>query len=153
MKTLAMLAVVGAAAISASSAADASRSVECGSLRKTVSPTHSRLWTNNYHGVWRASSAFVNADGSLRMKGAWFAAGPEGHAKRGPRGILRVSGKRLDMPVAALQVESQEVGVIGWGGSGVWAVVLTFPTEGCWTVTGKVERTTHTFQVLVSKGE
>jgi len=148
-----MLAVIGAAAISASSAADASTSVECGSLRKTVSPTHSRLFTTNYHGVWQASSAFVNADGSLRLKAPWFAAGPPGHAKRGPHGILRISGKRLDLPAAALEAETQEVGVAGYGGSGVWAVVLTFPTEGCWTVTGKVERTTHTFQVLVSKAE
>jgi hypothetical protein len=42
------------------------------------------------------------------------------------------------------------VGVVGYGGSGVWAVVLTFPTEGCWSVTGRVERTTHTFRLLVT---
>ena len=153
VRWLGMLAVIGAVAITASSGAGASTSVTCSSLRKTVSPTHSRLFTTNYHGVWQATSAFVNADGSLRLKAPWFAAGPPGHAKRGPHGLLKITGKRLDNSAPPLSVETHEVGVLGYGGSGVWAVVLTFPTEGCWSVTGKVERTTHTFHVLVSKAE
>jgi hypothetical protein len=64
--------------------------------------------------------------------------------------VLTITGRRLDGGAAQLKVQTRQVGVVGYGGSGVWAVVLTFPTEGCWTVTGRVERTTHTFRLLVT---
>jgi hypothetical protein len=116
-----------------------------------VSPTHSRLWTTNYHGSWAAQPDFVNADGSMWLKAPWFAAGPPGRATRGPRGVLALTGRRLDGSAPPLKAQARQVGVVGYGGSGVWAVVLTFPTEGCWTVTGRVERTTHTFRLLVTR--
>ena len=146
-----MLAVAGAAVVAASSGVAARTTPDCSAFRKTVSPTHSRLWTANHQGRWAASPAFVNADGSMWLKAPWFAAGPPGHAPRGPRGVLTITGKRIDQPAAPLEVEAREVGLVGYGGSGVWAVVLTFPSEGCWSVTGRVERTMHTFRLLVTR--
>jgi len=146
---LAASTVVGV--VASSSGVSAGGATDCIPLRKTVSPTHSRLWTTNYQGKWVAAPEFVNPDGSMRLKAPWFAAGPPGHARRGPRGMLAIAGKRVDQPGSALRVEAQQVGVLGFGGSGVWAVVLTFPSEGCWSITGRVERTTHTFRVLVSR--
>ena len=149
-KIFAVVAVLGIVAIGSSSA-NATSDATCAALRKTKSPTFSRLWTTNYKGVWRASPEFVNSDGSMWVKAPWYAAGPPGRAARGPRGTLRITGKRLDQVAAPLRTQVQEVGVPNFAGSGVWAVVLTFPTEGCWSVTGRVERTTHTFQVLISR--
>ena len=144
---IAVSAVIAASSLNAAASAVA----DCTAFRKTVSPTHSRLWTTNYQGNWAARPEFVNPDGSLLLKAPWFAAGPPGRATRGPRGVLTVTGKRIDGAAPPLKAESRQVGVVGYGGSGVWAVVLTFPTEGCWTVTGRVERTTHTFRLLVTQ--
>lgn len=117
----------------------------------TVSPTNSRLWTADHRGRWVAAPEFVNPDGSMWLKAPWFAAGPRGRSARGPRGVLRITGKRLDGAAPPLRARTRQVAVVGFGGSGVWAAVLTFPTEGCWSVTGRVERTTHTFRLLVAK--
>ena len=119
---------------------------------KTVSPSNSRLWTlANYHGSFVASPEYVNPDGSIWLKAPWFAAGPRGRSKRGPRGVLHITGRRLDAVDVRLRATTNQVWVDGYGGSGVWAAVITFPSEGCWTVTGRVQRTTHTFRLLVSK--
>ena len=125
---------------------------DCGTVPpKTVSPTNSRLWTADHGGKWVAALDFVNSDGSMWLKAPWFAAGPRGRPKRGPRGELRITGKRLDGVAAPLGARTRQVWVDGYGGSGVWAVVLTFATEGCWSVTGRVERTIHSFRLLVTK--
>lgn len=146
-----VFAIASVAVVAAlSSEVAASSSTDCRAYRKTVSPTHSRLWTTNHQGKWAASAEFVYPDGSMWLKAPWFAAGPPGHARRGPRGVLIVTGRRLDPAAPPLTVAVQQVGVAGYGGSGVWAVVLTFPTEGCWSVTGRVERTTRTFRLLVA---
>jgi hypothetical protein len=129
----------------------APRATDCGAFRKTASPTHSRLWTVDQHGTWAAAPSFTNPDGSMWLKAPWFAAGPAGRASRGPHGTLTITGRRLDAEAPPLRAEARQVGVAGFGGSGVWAVVLTFPSEGCWAVTGRVERTTHTFRLLVSR--
>ncbi len=118
---------------------------------QTVSPSNSRLWTANHHGSFVASPEYVNPDGSVWLKAPWFAAGPRGHSKRGPRGVLHITGRRLDAPGTPLRAKTTQVWVDGYGGSGVWAAVITFPSEGCWSVKGRVQRTTHTFRLLVTK--
>lgn len=118
---------------------------------KTVSPTGSRLWTVKHDGAFIASPEFVNADGSIWLKAPWWAAGPRSRPKRGPRGVLHITGTSLDRAGSPLRAETRQVWVDGYGGSGVWAVVLTFPSEGCWSVKGRVNRTTHTFRLLVTK--
>jgi len=95
----------------------------------------------------------VNADGSIWLKAPWWAAGPPSRPALGPRGVLHVTGRRLDRAAPPLLARTRQVSVDTFGGSGVWQVVLTFPTEGCWSVTGRVERTTHTFRLLVARPE
>jgi hypothetical protein len=118
---------------------------------RTVSPTNSRLWTVNHRGSWVASREYVNPDGSMWLKAPWFAAGPRGRPKQGPRGVLRISGTRLDAFDRPVRAKTTQVWVDGFGGSAVWAAVITFPSEGCWSVKGRVNRTTHTFRLLVTK--
>jgi hypothetical protein len=120
---------------------------------KTVSPTNSRLWTHNHRGSFVATPEYVNSDGSMWLKAPWFAAGPRGRSKRGPRGVLHITGTRLDGVEARLRATTTQVWVEGYGGSGVWAAVITFPSEGCWNVKGRVQRTIHTFRLLVTKTE
>jgi hypothetical protein len=95
----------------------------------------------------------VNADGSMWWKEPWSAAGPSESPKRGPRGVLRITGRRLDGPGRPLRVWTRQVWVEGYEGSAVWAVSITFPTEGCWSVKGRANQTTHTFRVLVTKAQ
>jgi hypothetical protein len=118
---------------------------------KTVSPTNSRLWTVDHHGRFDASPDYVNPNGSVWLKAPWFAAGPRGRSKRGPRGVLHITGSRLDALDRPLRARTTQVWVDGYGGSGVWAAVITFPSEGCWNVKGRVNRTIHTFRLLVTK--
>jgi hypothetical protein len=120
---------------------------------ETVSPTNSRLWTFDRHGSFVAKPEYVNADGSMWLKEPWFAAGPSESPKRGPRGVLRITGKRLDAPGRPLRVWTRQVWVEGYEGSAVWAAAITFPSEGCWSVKGRANRTTHTFRVLVRKAQ
>lgn len=149
---LLVLTLIAAAGLLGSAKAGTSTSAACPAVPPTtVSPTHSRLWTTNYHGAWSAAPDFVNPDGSMWLKAPWFASGPPGRPKAGPRGALSITGKRLDGPAPPLRAETREVGVLGYKGSGVWAAVLTFPTEGCWTITGRVERTRHTFRLMVTR--
>jgi hypothetical protein len=153
MPTRALLVAVGCAAIfvpiGSGRPADGCRIVP----PKTVSPTNSRLWTVNHGGIFVASPEYVNPDGSVWLKAPWWAAGPRGRAKRGPRGALRISGVRVDHVDPPLQAQTRQVWVDGYGGSAVWAAVITFPSQGCWSVMGRVNRTTHTFRLLVTKSQ
>ena len=148
----AFVAVAVCAAVFASASTGTS-AISCPAVpAKTVSPSNSRLWTSaNYYGSFTASPEYVNPDGSIWLKAPWFAAGPRGRSKRGPRGVLHITGSRLDAPAARLRAKTTQVWVKGYGGSGVWAAVITFPSVGCWTVKGRVQRTTHTFRLLVTK--
>jgi hypothetical protein len=152
VKTFASLALAGVTAL-ALSGTGASSTTECQIVPPvTVSPTKARLWTwASRGGAWNATPHFVNSDGSIWLKAPWFAAGPRGRSVQGPNGVLTITGKRLDGEAAPLAARTRQVSVPGFGGSGVWAVVLTFPSDGCWTVTGRVARTTHTFLLQVTK--
>ena len=151
MPTRAVLVAVGCAAILSPIGAGTSATVCQAVPPKTVSPTKSRLWTVDWQGVYVASPQYVNPDGSIWLKGPWLAAGPPGHPRRGPRGVLHITGTRLDAPDGPIRAQTTQIGVENFHGSGAWAVVITFPSEGCWSVKGRVNRTIHTFRLLVSK--
>ena len=123
----------------------------CQASPRTVSPTHSRLWTAELREGFAATPGYVNRDGSVWLKAPWFAAGPPSAPKRGPRGVLRISGIPMGRLGPPLRAQTRQVWVDGYEGSAVWAVVLTFPREGCWSIVGRANRTSYSFQLLVTK--
>jgi hypothetical protein len=68
---------------------------------------------------------------------------------RGVRGSLLITGRRLDAAAPPLRADIPS----GYGDIGFQSTALTFPTEGCWEVTGTVGNTELTFVTLVVKGE
>jgi hypothetical protein len=93
------------------------------------------LWPR---GVIAAGPNHVDTRGRVRMKFPWW---------RMVRGRLRITGRRLDGPSGPL------VGHVptGYGPIGFQATGVTFPTEGCWKVTGTVGRTSLSFVTFVIK--
>jgi hypothetical protein len=94
------------------------------------------LWAN---GVITAGPEFVDADGSISMKFGWWRAVP---------GQLRITGRRLDAPPAP---PARGDVPDGYGDTGFQASGVTFPTAGCWQVTGTVGATALTFVTFVIK--
>ena len=99
-------------------------------------PTHygnGALWT-----VLSADGKVIvdESPDSMSVKFPWW---------RGVRGKLTIVGRRLDAPAPALRASIPE----GYGDSGFQASGVTFPTEGCWEVTGKVGHSTLKFVTLV----
>lgn len=78
----------------------------------------------------------INADGSIYAKYGWWRSGS---AKP------TVSGSLVTNPSRRLRAD-----VPGGYGSGFQATGLTFPTTGCWHVTGRFGRASLTFTVLVT---
>jgi len=76
------------------------------------------------------------ADGSIDYKLGWW---------RATQGELRITGRRLDAPAPAVRAHVPS----GYGPTGFQASGVSFPTEGCWQVTGQVGATTLTFVTLV----
>jgi hypothetical protein len=101
-----------------------------------------RLWTNVW--TWGEGKVLVppdhvGSDGSLgEMKWPWW---------RGVPGQLTIEGRRLDAPVPPLRAWVPD----GYGGRGFQVSGLTFPTTGCWEVTGRVGEASLTFVVLVER--
>ncbi|HZD02845.1 MAG TPA: hypothetical protein VFA46_22445 [Actinomycetes bacterium] len=62
-------------------------------------------------------------------------------------GKLRITGRRLDASAPPAQGSVPD----GYGETGFQASGVTFPTEGCWQITGKVARTALTFVTFVVK--
>jgi hypothetical protein len=88
-----------------------------------------------------ATREFVLPDGSMQIKFPWW-----GSRRAGPH--LRISGSSLDLP-GGLTRSSITDGFTG--APHFWASRITFPTEGCWRVTGTAGRASLTFVVFVSK--
>lgn len=86
---------------------------------------------------------FVNPDGSLSRKWHWYVEQEDFH------GELEIEGRRLDAP-SERSVSGNHSPVLG--DPGFHAGKLTFPSEGCWEVTGKVGDSNLTFVVRVIKG-
>jgi len=64
-------------------------------------------------------------DGSLDTKLAWW---------RRVKGDLHVTGERVDAPAAPLRADVPA----GYPETGFQPTGLTFPTQGCWKITGRI---------------
>jgi hypothetical protein len=77
----------------------------------------------------------ISYHGGLWMKSLWW---------RGIRGNLTIRGRRLD-GAGKLHVAPQN----GYGETGLLVTGVTFPSEGCWEITGKADDSELTFVVEV----
>lgn len=98
------------------------------------------LWTNLWmwgEGIVPIPSSHVQPDGSFGpMKWAWHRYGP---------GQLSIEGRRLDASAPPLRAEVNS----GYGDIGFQVTGITFPTAGCWEVTGHLGDDRLTFVTLV----
>jgi hypothetical protein len=101
-----------------------------------------KLWVGGLwpHGVIAASAGFVDRRGRVGMKFGWWRKVP---------GRLHITGRRLDAPAPPLQADVPA----GYGAAGFQPSGVTFPTEGCWEVTGTVHQVSLTFVTFVIKKE
>ena len=99
------------------------------------------LWTS----LWMWGDGMVQVpndehlqpDGSvIEMKWAWY---------RYVAGELTIEGHRLDAPASPLKADVPE----GYGDCGFTPSGITFPSDGCWEITGNVGDASLTFVVLV----
>ena len=89
----------------------------------------------------------VNPDGSLSMKWTWY-------VDPGIHGELEIEGRRLDAP-SERSVSAYHSPVLGdpvLGASGFHIGKITFPSEGCWEVTGRAGDASLTFVTRVVMG-
>jgi hypothetical protein len=99
------------------------------------------LWTAMWpHNVVIATPDYFDEHGAVVMKWGWW---------RGVAGELRITGRRLDGK--APQLTAGVPG--GYGRRGFQPTGISFPTEGCWEVTGAVGDAKLTFVTLVLKAE
>jgi hypothetical protein len=75
-------------------------------------------------------------DGAITTKFPWW---------RGVTGTLRIEGRRLDGSAPPLTADVPD----GYGDTGFQASGISFPTEGCWEVTGRAGPASLTFVTLV----
>ena len=75
-------------------------------------------------------------DGAIEMKFPWW---------RGIAGRLRIEGRRLDATAPSLSAWIPG----GYGRKGFQSTAITFPTAGCWQVTGSVGGASLTFVSLI----
>lgn len=99
---------------------------------------NSQLWVVPLQedGVIRAGPSAVESDGSISTKFGWWRITP---------GTLTISGRRLDAPAPAVRASVPD----GYGSSGFQASGVTFPTDGCWEITGSVGGGTLSFVTFV----
>lgn len=81
--------------------------------------------------------ATINSDGSIDAKFGWWRVGS---------GKIKTSGRRLDAPAPPLRADVPDGYAAGFQATG-----LTFPTTGCWRVTGRYLKSQISFTLLVSK--
>ena len=93
------------------------------------------LWP---HGVIAVGRDYIDGQGRVRMKFPWW---------RMVHGRLRIMGHRLDAPAPPAIAHVPH----GYGPGGFQASGVTFPTEGCWEVTGMVGQDHLTFVTFVIK--
>jgi hypothetical protein len=107
---------------------------------------HTASYTDTWYGneaLWAGLSPAYN--------GEWYA-GPKGLKMlwyRSVAGSLTVEGKRLDALAAGFQAVIPD----GYGDSGFQASVMTFSSEGCWEVIGRVADQELRFVVNVHPAE
>ena len=96
------------------------------------------LWVGGLgdRGVILADSRSIESDGSIGWKFGWWRIVP---------GTLTITGRRLDAPGPPLRGSAPD----GYGSTGFQASGVSFPTEGCWEVTGSVGGSELTFVTFV----
>lgn len=98
------------------------------------------LWTNLWmwgEGEVPVPVTHVQPDGAFGpMKWAWYRYVP---------GRLDIEGRRLDAPASPLQADIPT----GYGGFGFQVSGITFPSAGCWEITGRLGDERLTFVTLV----
>jgi len=96
------------------------------------------LWTVLYANPFRPRPEDVRADGSIEIKVPWW---------RGVVGRLTIAGRRLDgdAPPASAWIPT------GYGRTGFQSTAVTYPTPGCWEVTGRAGGASLTFISLILK--
>ncbi len=99
------------------------------------------LWTNLW--MWGEDGVrlpvddlHVSENGIYQLKWAWY---------RFKDGKLEITGRRLDGPSKPLEAWIPD----GYGESGFQVTGISFPTAGCWEVTGRLGDDTLTFVVWV----
>jgi hypothetical protein len=98
-----------------------------------------KIWTAMWpHNVVIATPDYIDPDGSVGMKWPWW---------RGVKGKLTITGRRLDEKAPPLTADVPG----GYGRSGFQPSGISFPTEGCWEVTGAVGGAELTFVTLILK--
>lgn len=117
----------------------------CGVTRPNASQPPGDTFGAEFHGngqLWVGvpyANVVVNepsADGTVSMKYGWW---------RGVSGTLSITGRRLDGTAPPLSATVPD----GYGDTGFQSSGISFPTEGCWEVTGRAGGTTLTFVTLV----
>jgi hypothetical protein len=107
----------------------------------TDSHGNGEIWTLFWpHNLVIADAGFVEEDGTIGMKWPWW---------RGVDGELKIRGRRLDAEAPPLTAEIPP----GYGLSGFQPSGISFPTEGCWQITGSVGGATLTFVSFIVKAE
>jgi hypothetical protein len=95
------------------------------------------LWTDLYPNPLRPRAEDVHKDGSIEIKVPWW---------RGVWGRLTITGRRLDATAPPLSAWIPT----GYGRTGFQSTAITFPTSGCWEVTGRVGDASLTFVTSIA---
>ena len=100
------------------------------------------LWVGGIgdDGIILADPQMVDADGFVSWKFGWW---------RIVEGSLAITGRRLDADAGPLRSSVPS----GYGSRDFQSSGVTFPTEGCWEITGTVGAATLTFVVFVLKAK
>jgi hypothetical protein len=98
------------------------------------------LWTELYPNPLRPRPEDIRKDGSIKIKVPWW---------RGVSGRLTIVGGRLDAnaPPVSAWIPT------GYGRKGFQSTAITFPTSGCWEVTGSVGDASLTFVSLIVESD
>jgi hypothetical protein len=94
------------------------------------------LWTDLYPNPIRPRPEDIRANGAIEIKVPWW---------RGVTGRLSIDGRRLDALAPPLSAWIPG----GYGRRGFQSTAITFPTAGCWQVTGRVGAATLAFVSLI----
>jgi hypothetical protein len=94
------------------------------------------LWTDLYPNPIRPRPDDMQEDGAIEIKFPWW---------RGVAGRLRIEGRRLDAVAPPLSAWIPG----GYGRRGFQSTAITFPTAGCWQVTGSVGDASLAFVSLI----
>jgi hypothetical protein len=99
---------------------------------------NSDLWVvpQQVDGVIHDDAASIEPDGSIHTKFGWWRITP---------GKLAIHGRRLDAAGPPLSASIPD----GYGSTGFQASGVSFPTDGCWEITGTVGGQTLSFVTFV----